>query len=405
MKLVVAGFLKGGFSACLLFLMLVTPLVQATPTTPTSDFTDNGDGTVTHKHTGLTWMRCAMGQTWSGTTCTGTAGTFTWDDAKALTITYAGKSDWRLPTIRELSTLIELDSYNVAINSTIFPNTPPVPDLFWSATAGAESGVWGIGFYAGAGAPYGGPNGAPLSFYARLVRGGPSIGTWALSRPTTDYVDNGDGTVTHTPTALTWKRCAEGQTWSDGTCTGWSNTYTWDAAKALTITYAGKSDWRLPTQTELLSLVDFTLASPSINSTIFPNTPCCWPESYFWSASNSAWNSSYAWCVSFEFSGSFNSYDKTSSSSVRLVRGGQTVPATTVSQPDCLFNWAEITFPQLFSPSGSQSHTLDVYYYRQYAGDTYLGISSADNHLYYLSGGSMGDVGLASQWYATAGCQ
>jgi hypothetical protein len=30
--------------------------------TPTNAFTDNGDGTVTHQLTGLTWMRCSVGQ-------------------------------------------------------------------------------------------------------------------------------------------------------------------------------------------------------------------------------------------------------------------------------------------------------------------------------------------------------
>ncbi|MDP2902572.1 MAG: hypothetical protein Q8N96_05635 [Methylovulum sp.] len=56
-------------------LLLFTSTAFATPTTPTSDFTDNNDGTVTHKTTGLTWMRCAMGQTWTGAACTGTADT------------------------------------------------------------------------------------------------------------------------------------------------------------------------------------------------------------------------------------------------------------------------------------------------------------------------------------------
>jgi hypothetical protein len=77
-------------------LLFVATLALAVPTTPTEDFTDNLDGTVTHRITGLTWMRCAMGMTWTGTT--GTANTYTWDQATKLTANFSGKADWRLPT-------------------------------------------------------------------------------------------------------------------------------------------------------------------------------------------------------------------------------------------------------------------------------------------------------------------
>ncbi len=79
--------------------------------------------------------------------------------------------------------------------------------------------------------------------------------------------------------------------------------------------------------------------------------------------------------------------------------------AVAVSQPDCLFNWAENTYPQYFSPAHGTSKILGEYYYRQYFGNIYIGISSKDNHLYYLIGGNMGDAGTVAQWYAQAGCQ
>lgn len=93
--------------------------------TPTSDFTLNSDGTVYHKLTGLTWKRCAEGRNWTGTTCSGTDATYTWDQAKALTSTFAGQSDWRLPTRWELATIVDygIASPGPTINSTIFPST------------------------------------------------------------------------------------------------------------------------------------------------------------------------------------------------------------------------------------------------------------------------------------------
>jgi hypothetical protein len=56
-------FLKPGRSLLLLMLFVFCTAAFATPTTPTGDFIDNGDGTVTHNTLDLVWMRCSMGQT------------------------------------------------------------------------------------------------------------------------------------------------------------------------------------------------------------------------------------------------------------------------------------------------------------------------------------------------------
>jgi triacylglycerol lipase len=80
-----------------------------------------------------------------------------------------------------------------------------------------------------------------------------------------------------------------------------------------------------------------------------------------------------------------------------------------VLAPDCLFNWAEITYPSLFAPMGAISNTLAPYYYRYYPQtNAYLATSSADNHVYYLgpsSNNSIFDVGALLPLLSTAGCQ
>ena len=74
---------------------------------------------------------------------------------------------------------------------------------------------------------------------------------------------------------------------------------------------------------------------------------------------------------------------------------------------DCLFNWAEQNYPGLFAPAGAASGTLGAYTYRYYsATNAYLGVSSNDNHVYYMgSDGVLQDEGAMAKWLPLAGCQ
>lgn len=74
------------------------------------DFLGQGDGTVIDKRTGLQWMRCSLGQSWTGKTCEGKGKRYLWEVAKNMRINYAGYDDWRLPTIWELETLVYCSS-------------------------------------------------------------------------------------------------------------------------------------------------------------------------------------------------------------------------------------------------------------------------------------------------------
>lgn len=132
--------------------------------------------------------------------------------------------------------------------------------------------------------------------------------------PTSDFILNDtDGTAYHIKTGLTWKRCAEGQTWNGATCTGTAGGYTWSAALQLI-----SSDWRLPNLKELSSIVEQRNWSPAINTGVFPSAPL----TYFWSASPYAAVSGFAWSVNFDL-GNGSAYPKGGSAAVRLVRGGQ----------------------------------------------------------------------------------
>ncbi len=97
--------------------------------TPDSQLTDNGNGTITDTATGLMWKKCLEGI--SGQQCdSGSVLTFTWQGALERPGVvnggggFAGQTDWRLPNIKELRSIVEEKCYQPAINLNRFPNPP-----------------------------------------------------------------------------------------------------------------------------------------------------------------------------------------------------------------------------------------------------------------------------------------
>jgi hypothetical protein len=79
---------------------------------------------------------------------------------------------------------------------------------------------------------------------------------------------------------------------------------------------------------------------------------------------------------------------------------------TRLNSIGCLFNWAEKNYPALF-PAGSATAVWTIYTYRHYSAiNTYLGVSSTDNHVYYMGpDGNLQDEGPLSYWLHLASCQ
>jgi hypothetical protein len=94
--------------------------------------------------------------------------------------------------------------------------------------------------------------------------------------------------------------------------------------------------------------------------------------------------------------------------------GGNTTCFSAESRPqlptakvDCLFNWASTNYPALFAPGSADTQAYGPYYYRYHAAtQSHLGLSFADQNIYYLSAASgLVNAGPVTGWLAAAGCR
>ena len=218
-----------------------------------ASYTNNDDGTITDHVTNLMWAKSLNEK-------------MTYEEAMiyAENATLAGYNDWRIPSIKELYSLIQFDgivkgeeAVELFIDTTYFEQ--PLGDTSlgereidaqtWSSTKyvgvtmNGDETIFGVNFVDGRIKGYPTFNKATQSenkMYFRLVRGNEDYGKNV-------FQDNGDGTITDLATGLTWQQ-------SDS-----SNTYDWKGALnyAENLELAGFDDWRLPNAKELQSIVDY----------------------------------------------------------------------------------------------------------------------------------------------------
>ncbi|MBP5434966.1 DUF1566 domain-containing protein [bacterium] len=220
--------------------------------------------------------------------------TYTWANAVSYceNLEYAGYTDWRLPTPKELLTIVDNSKYNPAIDTTYFPNTPS--SYFWSSSTFVyyTDAAWYVDFNYG----YVYNDYKTNSYYVRCVRGA-ALPTGSFTSTTVQ----GDVIVTDTETGLVWQKTyVSGKTWQQA------------LSYCESLTYAGYSDWRLPNKNELASLINYEKDSPASD---FPDML----STGFWSSSNHVGKIDGAWFVNFD-DGLVGSSYKTSNGNVRCVR-------------------------------------------------------------------------------------
>ena len=274
----------------------------------TPSYEDNGDGTVTDTVTGLMWEKAVRRLEWADA------------EAAASTATTGGYSDWRVPTVKELYSLI-LFTGNQGRgdwNSSVPPdNAVPFIDTqvfdfsynadgryidvqFVSSTEyvaqvmGGQDCFFGVNFADGRIKCY--PlmgNRRDPRFHARFVRSNPDYGK-------NDFHNNDNGTVTDRASGLMWAEIDSGDPRFEEFVANTekkNGAMNWEEALRFAdeLSFAGHDDWRVPTAKQLQSILDYsrspdTTQSPAIDpvfdTTTITNEAGEQDYPYFWSSTS-----------------------------------------------------------------------------------------------------------------------
>ncbi len=252
-------------------------------------YRDNRDGTITDLVTKLVWQKDP-----------GPKKTFAEAVAEARRCRTGGFDDWRLPSIKELYSLILFSGEDVDPRITATRNLQPFIDSHYfgfeygdptkgeriidsqvatstkyvSTTMRGNETMFGVNFADGRIKGYpigriGGPRGRTKTYYVFYVRGNVEYGK-------NQFHDNGDGTITDRATGLTWMQRDSGHLKAGPKQDGRMN---WEQALgwAENLRHAGHSDWRLPSIKELQSIVDYSRSPDTTRSAaidpLFSATP------------------------------------------------------------------------------------------------------------------------------------
>ena len=249
-------------------------------------FLDNNDGTVSDHITKLVWQQTAD---------INGDGKVNYDDKMSQSdaisycenLTLAKKSDWRLPDIKSIYSLIDFNGKDISaydeedskltpfINNYVFgfgygdrSKKERLIDAQWatstkyvSNTMNGNNTMFGLNFADGRIKGY--PltaRGKDKKFYVQCVRGNENYGK-------NNFINNKDGTITDLATNLMWQKNDNGLgvKWSDAL------EYCENSREA------GYSNWKLPDAKELQSIVDYTRSPDTSNSaainSVFNATP------------------------------------------------------------------------------------------------------------------------------------
>lgn len=235
----------------------------------TPSYTNNQNGTITDNITGLMWQQDSGPKT-------------TYQEAinNTKTFSLAGYFDWRVPTIRELYTLINFNgtdpsaiqdnntsSLTPFIDTNYFkfaygnPNEGDrildsqwvTSNIYQSTVMGSSQCFFGVNFADGRIKCYPTSETRNKKYFTIYVRGD-------STSTTNDFIDNKNKTITDRPFGLAWQKSDSGKglIWQEA------------LLYCQQLDLGGNNDWRLPNAKELQNIVDYsrspdTTHSPAIN--------------------------------------------------------------------------------------------------------------------------------------------
>ena len=234
----------------------------------TPNYVDNSDGTITDMNTGLMWQQ-SFDHNNDGSI--DVKDKLSYSELLSLVsngVSFAGYTDWRLPSIKEMYSLILFSGRDISPESTNESGLTPFIDnntfdfAYGDTDAGerlidmqcatsnvyvsneVETMIFGVNFADGRIKGYGTASlmgGGEKEFNYLLVRGNAEYGENA-------FINNNDGTITDKASGLMWMQNDNGE------AVLWQDALAYAEGKE----FAGYSDWRLPDAKELQSIVDYS---------------------------------------------------------------------------------------------------------------------------------------------------